>query len=163
LSGHDDEMRESIEIAIYREIGARNFYRRISEEIKNAEGAQKFAQLSEDEDGHRVKLEAWFERLVGDRFSARNDKVEQSEIRGIKLDEQTGALEALNLAIEAEAKAREFYAERAKKTEIPELKKLFDNLSEEEAGHFNLLEAERNSIIGGFYWFDLDSTSFLED
>ncbi len=156
-------MRESIETAIYREIGARNFYRRISEEIKNSEGAEKFARLSEDEDGHRIKLESWFERLVGDSFSARNEKIEESEIKGIRLDEQTGALEALNLAIEAEAKAREFYAERAKKTDIPELKKLFENLSEEEEGHFNLLEAERNAIIGGFYWFDLDSTSFLED
>jgi len=163
LSGHDAEMRESIEIAIYREIGARNFYRRISDEIKNPEGAKKFAHLAEDEDGHRIKLEAWFERLVGEKFTAREEKVGQSEIRGIKLDGQTGALEALNLAIEAEAKAREFYAEQAKRAGIPELEELFENLSEEEAGHFNLLEAERNSIIGGFYWFDLDSTSFLED
>ena len=163
MSGHDAELRESIEVAICREIGARNFYRRISEQIKNSEGAQKFAQLSEDEEGHRVKLESWFERLVGEKFSAREERVEQSEIRGIRLGEQAGALEALNLAIDAEAKAREFYADRAEKTDIPELRELFTNLSEEEAGHFNLLEAERNAIIGGFYWFDLDSTSFLED
>jgi rubrerythrin len=163
LNGHDAELRESIEVAIYREIGARDFYRRISEQIKNSEGAQKFAQLSEDEEGHRVKLEAWLERLVGGSFSAEKERLEQSEIHGIKLDEQTGALEALNLAIDAEAKDREFYAERAEKTDIPELKELFTHLSEEEAGHFNLLEAERNAIIGGFYWFDMDSTSFLED
>mgnify|MGYP001819737577 CR=1 FL=1 len=163
MSGHDAELRESIEVAIYREIGARNFYRRISEQIKNSEGAQKFAQLSEDEDGHRIKLEAWFERLVGGSFSAEKEKIQQSEIHEIKLNEQTGALEALNLAIEAEAKAREFYAERAEKTDITELKELFTHLSEEEAGHFNLLEAERNAIIGGFYWYDMDSTSFLED
>ncbi len=163
MSGHDAELRESIEIAIYREIGARNFYRRISEQIENSEGARKFAQLSEDEEGHRVKLETWFERLVGEGFSAEKERIEQSEIHGIELNERTGALEALNLAIEAEAKAREFYAERAEKTDLPELRQLFTRLSEEEAGHFNLLEAERNAIIGGFYWFDMDSTSFLED
>jgi rubrerythrin len=163
LNGHDAELRESIEVAIYREIGARNFYRRISEEIKNSEGVEKFAQLSSDEEGHRVKLEAWFERLVGEKFTAKDEKIEQSEIHGFKIDEQTGALEALNIAITAEERAREFYAERAEKTDIPELKELFANLSEEEAGHFNLLEAERNAIIGGFYWFDIDSTSFLED
>lgn len=163
MSGHDAGLRESIEVAIYREIGARNFYRRISEEIKNSEGIQKFAQLSADEESHRVKLEAWFERLIGEKFSAQGEKIEQSEIRGFKVDEQTGALEALNIAITAEAQDREFYAERAEKTDTPELKELFTNLSEEEAGHFNLLEAERNAIIGGFYWFDIDSTSFLED
>ena len=156
-------MRESIEVAIYREIGARNFYRRLSEEIENPEGAKKFAQLSEDEDGHRAKLESWFERLVGEKFSASGEKIEQSEIRGIEIGDQPGALEALNLAIDAEAKARDFYAEQADRTDVPELGRLFTELSEEEAGHFALLEAERNSIIGGFYWFDLDSTSFLED
>lgn len=163
MSGHDADMRESIEVAIYREIGARNFYLRISEEIKNSEGIEKFAQLSSDEEGHRIKLEAWFERLVGEKFSARDEKIEQSEIRRLKVGEQTGALEALNIAITAEAQARDFYAERAEKTDMQELKELFNNLSEEEAGHFNLLEAERNAIIGGFYWFDIDSTSFLED
>lgn len=163
MSGQDAELRESIEVAIYREIGARDFYRRISEEIENGEGIEKFAQLSSDEEGHRIKLEAWFERLVGERFSAQDERIEQSEIRGFKVDEQTGALEALNIAITAESQARDFYAERAEKTDMPELKELFTNLSEEEAGHFNLLEAERNAIIGGFYWFDIDSTSFLED
>ena len=163
MSGRDAELRESIEVAIYREIGARNFYRRISEEIKNSEGARKFAQLSEDEDGHRVKLESWFERLVGDTFSARNDRIEQSEIRGIKLEEQTGALEALGIAIEAEEQAREFYSGQAEAASDPELKSLFERLADEEAGHYTLLEAERNSIIGGFYWFDSDSAAFLED
>ena len=161
--GHNAELRESIEVAIYREIGARDLYRRFSEVIENQEGAKKFAQLSEDEDGHRIKLESWFEQLVGERFSARDEKIEESEIRGVELGDQAGALEALNLAIDAAARARDFYAEQAENTDIPELEKLFTDLSEEEAGHFNLLEAERNSIIGGFYWFDLDSASFLED
>lgn len=163
MSGNDAELRKSMEVAIYREIGARNFYRRLSEKIENPEGAKKFAQLSDDEDGHRVKLESWFERLVGGKFSASGERIEQSEIRGIEIGDQAGALEALNLAIEAEAKARDFYAEQADRIDVPELERLFTELSEEEAGHFNLLEAERNSIIGGFYWFDLDSTSFLED
>jgi rubrerythrin len=163
LSTGETDLRESIELAVYREIGARNFYRRISERISNAEGKGKFVRLSEDEDGHRLKLESWFEKLVGEKFAADEDKIEQSEIRGIDIDEQTGALEALNIAIKAEVQAREFYSEQAERTDIPELKKLFGKLSEEESGHYNLLEAERNSIIGGFYWFDLDSTAFLED
>jgi len=159
----DADLKTSIELAVYREIGARNFYRRISETIKNPEGRGRFVQLSVDEEGHRVKLESWFEKLVGEKFAADEGKIEQSEIRGIDIGEQTGALEALNIAIEAEAQAREFYSDQAAKADIPELRKLFEELSEEESGHHDLLEAERNSIIGGFYWFDLDSTAFLED
>jgi rubrerythrin len=163
LSKRDADLKNSIELAVYREIGARNFYRRISAKIKNQEGKSRFVQLSEDEDGHRIKLESWFEKLVGEKFVADKAKIEQSEIQGIDIGEQTGALEALNIAIRAEEQAREFYSEQAERTDIPELKRLLERLSEEESGHFSLLEAERNSIIGGFYWFDLDSTAFLED
>ena len=97
MKKRDAGLKNIIELAVYREIGARNFYRRISEKIKNQEGKNRFVQLSEDEDGHRVKLESWFEKLVGEKFVADEGKIEQSEIRGIDIGEQTGALEALNI------------------------------------------------------------------
>ncbi len=163
MSEHGNDLQQAIESAIYREIGARDFYRRISEEIGNDEGKKKFSQLSIDEEAHRVKLESWYGKLTGGEFSPDGAKLEQSEIRGLDVDEQTGALEALGIAIEAEAQAREFYSGQAEKVSDPELKQLFEKLADEEAGHFALLEAERNSIIGGFYWFDMDNTAFLED
>lgn len=60
------------------------------------------------------------------------------------------ARSAPGIAIEAEAQAREFYAGQAERVSDPELKQLFERLADEEAGHYALLEAERNSIIGGF-------------
>jgi rubrerythrin len=163
LSEHGDDLQKAVELAIYREIGARDFYKRISEEIGNADGKEKFSQLSRDEEGHRIKLESWYEKLTGGEFSPDDVKLEQSEIQGFTVRQQTGALEALGIAIEAEEQAREFYAERASSASDPELKQLFERLADEEAGHYSLLEAERNSIIGGFYWFDMDNTAFLED
>jgi rubrerythrin len=160
---HDAEMRAAIEGAIYREIGARDFYRTIAERIKNVEGREKFSQLSKDEDGHRLKLESWLEKLFGQPFAPQPDKLKESEISGIRVDERTGALEALNIAIGAEEKDEAFYRNQAAGTDIPELKELLLNIADEEHGHFAMLEAERNSIIGGFYWFDMDSTSFLEN
>lgn len=163
MSEHGNDLQRAVELAIYREIGARNFYRCISEEIGNAEGKERFSQLSMDEEGHRIKLESWYEKLTGGEFSPDDVKLEQSEIRSFTVKEQTGALEALGIAIEAEAQAREFYAGQAETASDPELKQLFEKLADEEAGHYALLEAERNSIIGGFYWFDMDDTRFLED
>ena len=163
MGERSNDMQQAIESAIYREIGAKNFYSRISEEIGNADGKEKFSQLSRDEDGHRIKLESWYEKLTGEEFSADEQKLEQSEIRGFAVKEQTGALEALGIAIEAEEQAREFYSGQAEAASDPELKSLFERLADEEAGHYTLLEAERNSIIGGFYWFDSDSAAFLED
>ncbi|HUV36927.1 MAG TPA: ferritin family protein [Patescibacteria group bacterium] len=163
MARHDSEMKMAIEGAIYREIGARDFYRTIAEGIQNAEGKEKFSRLSEDEDGHRAKLESWLDRLFGESFSPQPDKLKESEIGGIGIDERTGALEALNIAIGAEEEAEAFYRNQAAGTDIPELRELLLGIADEEHGHFAMLEAERNSIIGGFYWFDMDSTSFLED
>lgn len=163
MAQHDSEMKAAIEGAIYREIGARDFYRSIAESIQNAEGKKKFSQLSKDEDGHRAKLESWLERLFGEPFAPQPDKLKESEISGIRVDERTGALEALNIAIGAEERAETFYRNQAAGADIPELEKLLLSIADEEHGHFAMLEAERNSIIGGFYWFDMDSTSFLED
>ena len=156
-------MMHAIEDAIYKEIGARDFYRKIGDRITNNEGKEKFLQLSADEDGHRIKLESWLKKLYDVDFVAAPERTAQSEIECVRLDEKAGALEALNIAIEAEARANEFYSKQAGKTDNPELKALFMKLADEENGHYNLLEAERNSLIGGFYWFDIDSTSFLED
>lgn len=163
MSEHGDDLQKAVELAIYREIGARDFYKRISEEIGNGEGKEKFSQLSRDEEGHRIKLVSWFEKLTGGEFSPDDVKLEQSEMRGFTVKEQAGALEALGIAIEAEEQAREFYARQAESALDSELKQLFERLADEEAGHYALLEAERNSIIGGFYWFDMDNTAFRED
>jgi rubrerythrin len=156
-------MKEAIEGAIYREIGARDFYRSMAESIANAEGKEKFVQLSRDEDGHRAKLESWLERLYGEAFTSEPDKLKEAEICCMEVSERTGALEALTIAIEAEERAEAFYRERAAASDDTELRELLLRIADEEHGHFVMLEAERNSVIGGFYWFDMDSTSFLED
>ena len=61
-------LRESLELAIYREIGARDVYSAIAGKIVNPEGRERFMRLSSDEEGHRAKLVAWRERLFGGAF-----------------------------------------------------------------------------------------------
>jgi len=149
--------------AIYREIGARNFYRQIAEAIKNPEGSERFVRLSADEEGHRVKLEGWYLKLFEAKFVADTKELESAEIKGVHVGEKTGAMEAIDIAINAEMKAEEFYAREAGKVDNAELKKLLMQLSGEEHGHYELLLAERGSLAGNFYWFDMDSAQFLED
>jgi rubrerythrin len=156
-------MRQALELAIYREIGASGLYKSIAETISNPDGKKRFERLSEDEEGHRVKLEKWFEKLFEEPFTASSEGIKQSEITGIALDSQSGAIEVLDIAIKAEEQANSFYRMQAENADHPDLKALFLALAEEEHGHHELLEAERNALIGGFYWFDMDSTSFLED
>lgn len=163
MSANDRAMKGSLEEAIYREIGARDFYGKIAGTIKNPEGKDLFSRLSGDEEGHREKLVSWFGRLFSEEFEEEENKLRDSEIKGFTVGEMAGAMEALDIAIEAESKASDFYREKAGEASDPELRELFLELSEVEKGHYDLLEAERNSLAGGFYWFDMDSSSFMEE
>ncbi len=156
-------LMDAISRAIYAEIGAMNFYARMAEKIENDEGSSRFEQLSADERGHRDTLKEWYSRLFGSAFVENEETIKSSEISGIEISGQAGAIEALDIAIEAEAKANDFYLAEARKADDPELKKMFENLAQQEKGHYDLLTAEKNALTGGFYWFDMDQSGFLED
>jgi rubrerythrin len=163
VKGQREDFKHVLAGAVYREIGARNFYREIAEAIKNPEGSERFDRLSKDEEGHRVKLEGWYRKLFKAKFVADKKELDGAEIKGVHVDEKTGAMKALDIAINAEMKAEEFYAREAETVDDAALKKLLMQLSGEEHGHYELLLAERSSLAGNFYWFDLDSAQFLED
>lgn len=154
---------DAISRAIYAEIGAMNFYSRMAERIGNREGSEKFRQLSSDEMGHRDTLKGWYLRLFDKEFVESEEGIKGSEIGEIKINERSGAVEALDVAIEAELRANEFYLSEADKAEDHELKRMFEKLAQQEMGHYDLLTAEKNALTGGFYWFDMDSSGFLED
>ncbi|MBD3179762.1 MAG: hypothetical protein GF417_09235 [Candidatus Latescibacteria bacterium] len=157
------ETMEALEKAIYREIGASRFYSSIADKITNPGGRKKFKEIAEDEKKHRDKLESWYNKLSEETFRVTEEKIGQSEIKQISLNERTGAEKALDIAIEAELKANDFYSEQADKADNRELKELYLSLAQEEQGHYNFLVAEKNALAGGFYWFDMDSTAFMED
>ena len=163
MGGQSAEFMRILAGAIYREMGARNFYKRISGAIQNPEGKEKFRRLASDEERHRVKLEGWYEKLFGTTFIADRKEMAEAEIEGVHVGEKTGAMQALDIAIQAELKAEDFYANQAETVAQPEFKELLLKLSTEEHGHYELLLAERNAMTGGFYWFDMDSSQFLED
>jgi rubrerythrin len=163
MSAQAGEFKQILAGAIYREIGARNFYKQISGAIQNTEGKERFKRLSSDEERHRVKLEGWYKKLFDAKFAPDRKELEGAEIKGVHVGKKTGAMEALDIAIQAEMKAEEFYANQADAVSQPEFKELLMQLSTEEHGHYELLLAERNALTGGFYWFDMDSSQFLED
>ena len=156
-------LKDAISRAIYAEIGAMNFYSRMAGKIENEEGSSRFDQLSVDEKGHRDTLKGWYSRLFETEFVEDEQVIKSSEISDIEISGQAGAIEALDIAIEAESKANDFYLAEAEKVEEPELKKMFEGLAEQEKGHYDLLTAEKNALTGGFYWFDMDQSGFVED
>jgi rubrerythrin len=161
LSHHT--LKDAISRAIYAEIGAMNFYSRMAGRIENEGGSSRFEQLSVDEKGHRDTLKGWYARLFDTEFVEDEHLIRNSEIRDIEISGKAGAMEALDIAIDAESRANDFYLAEAEKASDPELKKMFESLAQQEKGHYDLLTAEKNALTGGFYWFDMDQSGFLED
>lgn len=63
------------------------------------------------------------------------------------VNENTGAGEALQIAMERESRARQFYLRCAAIVADPGVRKMFEFLAREEGRHFELLEKERDRFI----------------
>jgi rubrerythrin len=77
--------------------------------------------------------------------------------------ERTTEMEFINLAIEAELAATKYYREERELIDDPKFRKLFDRLAEEEHGHFEILQAEKEALSGNYSWFALGAGAEMED
>ena len=152
---------EILEMGIYNEVSARDFYLSMSKKMKDASGKKKFELLADDEKRHREILEDWYRKESGGKGFALNDK--KVKRITIEVKDQTSAFEAIDLVLEAERQAYLFYSEAAKRAKDEKARETFLKLAEEEDGHYQKLSAERNALAGGFYWFGLDQAAPLED
>jgi rubrerythrin len=151
---------EALSLAIYNEQFAFDFYTKLSDTIKNPSGKEKFKFLASDERRHRELLEKYYTRVSGGQeFPFDANKVKKIRV---EVKDNTTAYEALDIGIKAEKEAYEFYAKSAESSKDREAKKMFLMLVGEEEKHYNVLMAERQSLIDQFYWFSLDTPGIME-
>ena len=62
-------------------------------------------------------------------------------------------MEFINLAIEAELAATNYYQKHMESIEDQDLKNIFNRLADEEHTHYELLMAEREALSGNYNWF----------
>ena len=151
---------EALALAIYNEQSAFDFYTKLSDLIKNESGKQKFKFLADDERRHRKLLEDHYKKVTaGTEFAFDSAKVKTIQV---EVRDSTTASEALDIGIKAEKEAYEFYSKSATEAEDPEAKKMFLMLAEQEDRHYSLLTAEKQAVIGQFYWFDMGTSGMME-
>ena len=158
--GPEATVLEALATAIYNEQSAFDFYKGLSEIIKNQSGKEKFKFLAADEKRHRELLEAHYKKTTGGKefpFDPAKLKTIEVEVR-----DNTTAAEALDIGIKAEKEAYEFYSKSAEQTQDPDAKKMFLMLAEQEDRHHNLLIAEKQALTGQFYWFDAGTPGMME-
>jgi rubrerythrin len=151
---------EALGIAIYNEQAAYDFYRSLEGTIENESGKKKFKFLAEDEKRHRQLLEERYEKESnGRKFVFDPGRAKRVDVN---VDSQTSAIDAVDLAIEAEKAAFEFYKQAAGKTSDENGRRMFERLAEDEEGHYEILRAEREALLGGPYWFSADEQRIME-
>jgi rubrerythrin len=141
--------------AIHREIQTRDFYREVSDGIKNKQGRRQMSKLSGDEDRHRAILSSRFKALFGRDFvpdphfpaspgldSPRNAVYDQAK-----------ALEVVSIGITFENDSIDLYAGLIDKVTDPADIKLLKKLVKFEQGHRQKLQDIYERLhTEGNYW-----------
>jgi rubrerythrin len=135
-----DEFKKIITFAITNEIEAYEFYKGVSDKVKDAGLKQIFAQLADEEAKHRKLLEGFTSGAKQMHFDESKDyKVSQS-IEKPKLSLSMKPVDAIALAVKNEEEAMDMYTKMASCTTDAEQKKMFQSLANMEQGHKVKLE-----------------------
>jgi rubrerythrin len=130
-----------VETAMAEELKASNFYKKVSTQLEDKAARLKFDVMSDTEQRHYELLKKWYEDNFGRSLGA--VKIKTGKAVKVKKPEKRATYEdIINIIINAEQKAYEFYEEAAKKTKDKEAKKLFEKLADMEQAHVTQFKDE---------------------
>jgi rubrerythrin len=132
---------------------------------KDTTGKNMFIRLAMDEHEHRLIIEKQLTNLMAGKPLIKIE-IPKSEIEKVaptirekqqRTRGESGLLEidALNTALDLERKAAKFFREQAALANNSETKALFIRLAEWEDAHFDIIQAELDSIQGTGFWFGI--------
>jgi len=141
------DVLDALELAISREKGAKDFYSFAGESLKEAAVRNKFRYLATVEQAHYDQLSDLFRQIAGSRRL--NEEIEKSEIGKHRISPELTSEMAVDLAVQAEQKAYEFYRRLAGKSKGRKVREMFEYLAAEEAEHQRLLSVDLAAHKGG--------------
>lgn len=144
---------DTVSMGINAELAAYIFYKRASEKIEDQQIAAMLTKLAGEEKDHYWTLEAEYDSLVrSEKWISYNDIMRKDGLPEIpeemteKHKSRLDALEAtsdsrsiLEMAIELEEEARDFYRSQIDKADDPLAMEMYTFLSKFEQGHVNLI------------------------
>ncbi len=144
-------LRDTLDLAIYVEEEAKERYEDFAQQMEahhTPEVAEFFRFMAANEVKHAEKLSIQRASLFGDEARTA-DTSDLFDIEAPEFDTARAFMSiraALDVALESEVKAYEFYNDALPEISDPEVKKLFVNLREEEARHQELIKETRAKV-----------------
>ena len=165
MSNSKEHIAEVLLRAMRGEEDGYKFYGIMAEKATNPDAKRKLEGLRDDEVGHKKALVELWEKYVGGEIGELPEKglsvLSEVFAKG-RFSELKTEMEFINLAIEAELAASKFYQAERDLVDDESFKEILDRLADEEHGHYELLQAEKDAMSGNYHWFSYDGSSPME-
>lgn len=147
--------------AIQLEINGRKFFNHAAEITQHEKGKKMFQFLAEEEVKHLETFSKLFSQiLAGDdwkKFVSSRDVEGEAPLvtklkDRLKSGEGKGETEALSIGMQLEMDAIQFFQKAAGETDDPVARKIFFDIAEEEKFHYDLLQAQYDSVTNSGFW-----------
>jgi Fur family ferric uptake transcriptional regulator len=148
-------VRDALELTLAIERLGYAFYTNASKRTKNERGRQMFQRLAAEESEHLHRLQAEYKKLIAEHGWLKREPTRlpvsrriarelfpQKELMRLQVKDETGELEALNIAMDLERRSHDFFKLFATQLSDSTGRKAFLDFAREEEGHLNELRAE---------------------
>jgi len=161
MSAITAQIKDAIKGAILLEINGRKFFNHAADVTQHERGKKMFKFLADEEIKHLETFSKLFSQILeGESWK---DYVSTSETQGeaplveklkerMKAEEGKGETQALSIGMQLERDAIEFFQKAASETSDPVAKKIFFEIAEEEKFHYDLLQAQHDSVTNSGFW-----------
>ena len=164
------EVETAIKEAIRLEINGRKFFIHAADITEHEKGKKMFRFLADEEVKHMeifgklfsqiLNSEDWKQYIRDEELRGESSLIEKLKER-MKNEEGKGEVEALRIGMELEQNAIDFFGKAVFSADDSTAKKIFREISEEEKFHFDLLQAQYDSVTHSGFW--LGSAEFKMD
>jgi rubrerythrin len=146
--GKFGSIEDVLEFAIEREIEANEFYKGLSNRVKDTAMREVFENFAREELGHKAKLEAMKARgKKADSGESAIDLKISDYLVDVEPSEDMDYKDALILAMKKEKASFALYCDLSREVEGLEQKEMFSALAKEEARHKLRFELEYDEVV----------------
>lgn len=164
------QVEDAIKEAIKLEINGRKFFQHAEEITRHELGKKMFRRLADEEVKHLetfsrlfsqiLKGKDWKKQMKNEKTEEKSDLIERLK-KSVKGEERKGEIEALRIGMELEESAIKLFGKAAEDVDDPVAREIFQKITEEEKFHYDLLQAQYDSLTRSGFW--LDSAEFQMD
>jgi len=165
-----EDVIKAIKEALKLEVNGKEFFKKAEELTENELGKKMFRRLANDEIKHFSTFSELFTEVLGGEdwkgYIEEKDLKEDAQvieelIQRMRREESASEIEGIRIGMELEKKAIEFFEKSAKQVNDPKAKEIFEKICDEERFHYDLLQAQLDSLTNSGFW--LDSSEFRMD